>query len=273
MTSSLAMGCLLEVQTIAQRVTIQAVARFRRRTLVLSAAVLGVLVVALLIVLPLIVRKVAVDRLSQMTGRAVALADVDLNLFTGRTALHRLRLAQRGSDAPAVEIDRLEVRVALTSLVTGNIRVSELVLTGPRIYVARLGQGQFDFDDLLALIPPPDPAKPPSTKTVTLERLSLVRGLVVARDEAVAPASTWKLEDLTIDGTGLSTRAGARPGRLAVRARVNGSPLAFEADAVELTRTAVDAPEGLTASDASPPRAATAVRVSSTASASNASGE
>jgi uncharacterized protein involved in outer membrane biogenesis len=228
------------------------VSRFRRRTLVISGAVLGaLLVVILLIVLPLIVRHVAVSRLTQMTGRAVALADVDLNLFTGRAALHRFRLAQRGSDAPAIEIDRLEMRVAPTSLVTGNIRVSELVLTVPRIYVARLGPGRFDFDDLLALIPPPDPAKPPakSTTTVTLERLSLVRGLVVARDEAVAPVTTWKLEDLTIDGTGVSTRAGARPGRLAVRARVNGSPLAFEADPVELTRTAVEARVALSAFD------------------------
>ena len=215
----------------------------------ISAAVLGALVVVLLIVLPLIVRQVAVDRLTRMTGRAVALADVDLNLFTGRLALHRFRLAQRGSDAPAVEIDRLDLRVALTSLVTGNIRVSELVLTGPRIYVARLGPGRFDFDDLLALIPPPDPAKPPSTTTVTLERLSLVRGLVVARDEAVAPVSTWKIEDLTIDGTGISTRAGARAGRLTVRARVNGSTLAFEADPVELTRTAVEARVALSAFD------------------------
>ncbi len=217
--------------------------RFRRRALVIAAAVLGALVVVLLIVLPLIVRRVAVDRLTRMTGRAVALADVDLNLFTGRAALHRFRLAQRGSDAPAVEIDRLEVRVALTSLVRGNIRVSELVLTGPRLYVARLGPGRFDFDDLLALIPPADPAKPPakSTTTVTLERLSLVRGLVVARDEAVAPVSTWKLEDLTIDGTGISTRPGLRPGRLTVRARVNGSALALDADAIELPRTAVEA--------------------------------
>jgi uncharacterized protein involved in outer membrane biogenesis len=225
------------------------VSRFRRRTLVISAAVVGVLVLVLLVVLPLIVRRVAVDRLTRMTGRAVALADVDLNLFTGRAALHRFRLAQRGSDAPAVEIERLELRVALTSLVTGNIRVSELVLTGPRIYVARLGPGRFDFDDLLALIPPTDPAKPKSTTTVTLERLSLVRGLVVARDEAVAPASTWKLEDFTIDGTGLSTRAGARPGRVAVRARVNGSSLAFEADPVELTRTAAEARVALSAFD------------------------
>jgi len=227
------------------------VSRFRRRALVIAAAVLGALVVVLLIVLPLIVRRVAMDRLTRMTGRAVALADVDLNLFTGRAALHRFRLAQRGSDGPAVEIERLEVRVALTSLVTGNIRVSELVLTGPRIYVARLGPGRFDFDDLLALIPPPDPAKPPakSTTTVTLERLSLVRGLVVARDEAVAPVSTWKVEDLTVDGIGISTRAGARPGRLAVRARVNGSTLSFEADPVELTRTAVEARVALSAFD------------------------
>lgn len=216
--------------------------RFRRRTLVISAAVLGALVVVLLIVLPLIVRRVAVDRLTKMTGRAVALADVDLNLFTGRTALHRFRLAQRGSDAPAVEIERLEVRVALTSLVTGNIRVSELVLTGPRVYTT-LSPGRFDFDDLLALIPPADPTKAPakSTTTVTIERLSLVRGLVVARDEKVAPASTWKIEDLTIDGAGISTRPGARPGRLTVRARVNGSALALDADSVELPRTAVEA--------------------------------
>jgi Domain of Unknown Function (DUF748) len=228
------------------------VSRFRRRTLVISAFALGALVVVLLvIILPLIVRRVAVDRLSRMTGRAVALADVDLNLFTGRVALHRFRLAQRGSDAPAFEIDRLGVRVALTSLMTSNVRVSELTLTAPRIYVARLGPGRFDFDDLLALIPPPDPNKPPakSTTTVTLQRLTLERGLLVARDEAVAPTSTWRLEDVTIDGADLSTRPGARPGRLAVRARVNGAAIGFEADPVELTRTAVEARVSLTAFD------------------------
>jgi hypothetical protein len=217
----------------------------------MSAVAVGALTVVLLIVLPLIVRLVAVDRLSRMTGRAIALADVDLNLFTGRLALHRFRLAQRGSDAPAFEIDRLGLRVALTSLVTGNVRVSELTLTAPRIYVARLGPGRFDFDDLLALIPPPDPNKPPatSTTTVTLERLTLERGLVVARDEAVAPVSTWRLEDLAIDSTGLSTRPGARPGRLAVRARINGAAVGLEADPIELTRTAVEARVSLSAFD------------------------
>jgi uncharacterized protein involved in outer membrane biogenesis len=227
------------------------VSRSRRRTLLVSAAVLAALVVVLLIVLPVIVRRVAVDRLTRMTGRTVALADVDLNLFTGRVALHRFRLSQKGSDAPAFELERLDLRVAPTSLVTSNIRVRELALTAPRLYVARLGADRFDFDDLLALIPPADPNKPPakSTTAVTLERLTLSRGLVVARDEAVAPASTWRVEDLTIEGAGLGTRAGGRPGQLTIKARVNGTALAVEADSVDLARTAVEARVSLGAFD------------------------
>jgi uncharacterized protein DUF748 len=227
------------------------VSRFRRRSLVFAAVALGAFIVVLLVVLPLILRAVAVRQLGRITGRAVALADVDFNVFTGRAALHRFRLAQRGSDAPALEIDRLGVRIALTSIVTRNVRVSELTVVAPRIHVARLGAGRFDFDDLLALIPATDPAQPPpkSTTAVTLERLTVEHGLVVARDEAVTPASTWRLEDLVVDGADLSTRAGARPGRLAVRGRLNGSPVAFEAGAVEPSRSAVDARLSLGAFD------------------------
>jgi uncharacterized protein involved in outer membrane biogenesis len=225
------------------------VSRFHRRTLVIVVVVLGGLMVVLLVVLPLILRRATVDRISRLTGRAVALADVDLNVFTGRVALHRFRLARHGSDAPALEFDRLEVRVALTSVVTGNIRVRELTLTAPRVYVTRLGAARFDFDDLLALVPPPDPTAPRSPTTITLERLTLERGLLVARDEAVTPASTWRIEDLAANGADLSTRPGSRAGRLVVRARLNGSPLALEADAVELSRMAVEARLSLSAFD------------------------
>src|SRR5437773_2743396 len=110
-----------------------AVGRIRRRTLLIAAAVAGALFVVFLIVLPIIVRRVAVDQLSKMTGRAVA------------------------------------------------------------------------------------------------------------RDEAVSPASTWKIDQLTVDGAGISTRAGGRPGRLSVKGSVNGTALALQADTVEVSRTAVEA--------------------------------
>jgi uncharacterized protein involved in outer membrane biogenesis len=222
---------------------------FRRRLVLISVAALTVLVAVFLAVLPMIVRSVAVDRLTLLTGRTVTLADVDLNIFTGRAALTGLGLSQRGSAAPALELERLEVRLGLASLVTSNIRVVDVLVTAPRLHVTRLGPTQFDFDDLLALIPPADPARPPSTTTVTLERLALTRGTVVARDAAVAPAVTWRLEDLTVNAGDLSTRAGARPGRLTVRARINGTPLALEADSVDLARTAIEARLSLDALD------------------------
>src|SRR5262249_38214093 len=143
--------------------------RLGRRVVLVGAAVaLVVVAITVVVVLPVVVRSIAVDRLARMTGRAVALADIDLNLFTGRLSLHRFRMSQRGSADPALEFERLDVHLALPSLLTTNYRVREIALTGPRVYVARLGAARFDFDDLLALIPPPDPNEPPSPVVVTL---------------------------------------------------------------------------------------------------------
>jgi uncharacterized protein involved in outer membrane biogenesis len=206
----------------------------RPRTVgVITAVVLLLLVTGLLVALPEIVRRVAVDRLARMTGRAVALERVGLNLFTGRIALDRFRLAQRGSADPALELEGLEVQVSVPSLLTKHVRVASLTMTAPRLHVARLTPTEFDFSDLLALIPPADPDAKPSTRTVGVERIVLTRGAVIARDDVAGTA--WKLEDLSVDGAGLSTRAGL-PGRLALRAKLNGTPLAMDAAAVDVAK-------------------------------------
>ena len=75
-----------------------------RKILVAVLVALVVIGAVGLAILPEIVRRVAVSQAAKITGRVLSLEDVDLNLFTGRTALHRFRLAQRGSDAPALEI-------------------------------------------------------------------------------------------------------------------------------------------------------------------------
>src|ERR671936_638808 len=111
----------------------------RPRTLGLIEAVLLVVVVTgLLVALPTFVRRVAVDRLARITGRAVRLERVELNLFTGRLALVGFHLAQRDSREPALEVDGLETRVALPSLFTNHVRITSVTLRGPRIHVARL---------------------------------------------------------------------------------------------------------------------------------------
>ena len=206
----------------------------RRIVVAISAAVVFVILVAgVFIALPIVARRLAVDRIARLTGRAVALERVGLNVFTGRVALDRFRLAQRGSADPALEIEAFEIRLSLLSLLSSHVRVKSLTLTAPRLHVARLSATEFDFSDLLALIPPADPNAKPSTRTVGIDRVTLTRGAVIARDDV--GRSTWTLDDLTVDGSGLSTR-GDPPGRLTVRAKLNGTPLSMEASSLELAK-------------------------------------
>jgi hypothetical protein len=214
----------------------------RRRLVFLGAiAAAVVLFVAVLVLAPVILRQQLESRVTQMTGRATSIADIDLNVFTGRMAISRLRLAQKGSTAPAVEFERLELRVAVNSLLGDNIRIREIILTAPTLHVTRLSIYRFDFSDLLDLIPPPDPKAPPSTKTISVERVLLTRGTVIVRDESVTPAADFRMEGLEVDGSGLSTRPNDRPGRLSVGMKVNGTPLSLVADAVEVPKGAVTA--------------------------------
>lgn len=200
-------------------------------SLLVAVLVLGSVALALL---PEVVRRVALTKIPQLTGRAAALEDVDLNLFTGRVALKGFRLAQRESSEAALAFERLDVGLSIPALLWGHARVTELVLTAPTIHVARLPGGRFDFSDLLDLIPPADPKQKPSKWVVTLERLKVSSGTLVARDQVPSPASEWRVEGLGIDGAGLTTRADAPPGRLALKTKVNGSPLELSADAVRV---------------------------------------
>ena len=68
----------------------------RWRTPLIIVAILAVLAMGALVwSLPEIVRRVAVGRIPELTGRQVAIEDVDLNLFTGSVALKGFRLAER----------------------------------------------------------------------------------------------------------------------------------------------------------------------------------
>ena len=199
-----------------------------------AVLVLGTVVIA---VLPIVIRSVAVDRLVKLTGRPVALADVDLNLFTRRLVLRKFRLGQKTGPAAALAFERLEVKLGFLPLLRGEILVQELTLETPTIRVTRTDSGTFDFDDLLALIPPADPSKPKakSTQIVSVGALA-VRGLtVVARDLAVTPAAEWRVEGLTLEARNLTTRAGAAPGQVGASLKLNGTAIALKDGAVGLT--------------------------------------
>ena len=90
----------------------------RLGTLGLALVVVIVLViVGFFASLPEIVRQVVVRQVPKAIGRQITIEDIDLNLFTGRLAIKKLRLSERTGSQAFVEFERLEARMALLSLV------------------------------------------------------------------------------------------------------------------------------------------------------------
>ncbi|MDO8479372.1 MAG: DUF748 domain-containing protein [Candidatus Rokubacteria bacterium] len=212
----------------------------RRRTIwLVVAAVLLVLGGAFLWALPELIRRQAVTQIPKITGRAASIGDIDLNLFTGRLVVKNFRLAERDPQKAFVEFERLEARWSWPSLLAAHIRLKDVTLVSPAVQLARTGPREFNFSDLLGLIPPADPKAKPSRWTFTMERLGLVLGNIVIRDEAVSPPATWRIQGLTIEAGDLTTRAGQPAGRLAIQSKVGDSPFELSSNEIRLAPGAV----------------------------------
>lgn len=212
----------------------------RRRTIwLVVAAVLLVLGGAFLWALPELIRRQAVTQVPKFTGRALSIGDIDLNLFTGRLVIKDFRLAERDPQKAFVEFERLEARWSWPSLLAAHIRLKDVTLVSPTVHLARTAQGEFNFSDLLALVPPADPKAKPSRWKFTMERLGLVLGSIDLRDEAVSPPATWRIEGLTIKAGDLTTRPGEPAGSLAIQSKVDGSPFELTSNEIRLAPGAV----------------------------------
>ena len=207
----------------------------RRRTIwLVVAAVLLVLGGAFLWALPELIRRQAVTQIPKVTGRAASIGDIDLNLFTGRLVIKNFRLAERDPQKAFVEIERLEARWSWPALLTAHIRLKDVILVSPTVQLARTGPREFNFSDLLGLIPPADPKAKPSRWKFTMERLGLVLGSIVIRDEAVSPPATWRIQGLTVRAGDLTTRAGQPAGSLAIQTKVGDSPFELSSNEIRL---------------------------------------
>jgi hypothetical protein len=184
--------------------------------------------------LPEVVRRVALVQIPRVTGRAVGIEDIDLNLFTGRLAIKNFWLAERAGPEAFIRFDRLDLRLRPWALVMLDVRLAALRLSGLRMRVIRTGAAEFNFSDLLERVPPPDPAQTPSRWTVTMDRLALADGHIMIEDRAVSPAVDWSLADLRVEMAGVTTREGRAPGRAELWARLGGASLHVVAPALHL---------------------------------------
>ena len=175
----------------------------RLKILVALCLVLALLTGALPWALPEIVRRVAVGKLTELSGRQTSIERVELNLFTGRFAVNRLRMARRPGHGPEafVEFDRLAGRVALPALFGFDISLAELSLARPAVRITRTGPADFDFADLLQLFTAPVVDARPSRFTFSLGRL-------VGHGRA---RWSWTTRSSRLASSGASSRSTSKP--------------------------------------------------------------
>ena len=217
-----------------------------RKILVAVLAGLVVIVAVGLAILPEIVRRVAVDQVPKLTGRVLALDDVDLNLFTGHLALKGVRILKRGVNERALELERLDVRIGYLPFLFHTVRVKEISLVGAKMSILRRGPADFDFSDVVDRLKGYQSAKgkesaSSSKWTVQLDRVSLQRVAMLMRDATTSPESQWRIEDLGVEARNLMIGEGARPGSLEAKLNVNGAPITATADSLVIVPLAVSA--------------------------------
>jgi len=172
-----------------------------RRALIVISGVLLVMVVvaATLYALPTIARHVAISQLQAITKRPVSIDRVDIQLLSGRFAIHGLHVAEPGGGAPFADFERLEARLNLLAALRGHIWVRELVLRKPILRIVRLGK-DFNFSDLIE-----GSETTEKRLDVTVDRFTLIDGTVAFEDRALPERRTWTSDDIQIEAHNVST--------------------------------------------------------------------
>ena len=182
----------------------------RRRKIALAIVLALVLIVGVfLLALPGIIRRAAVAQIPATLHRATSIERVAVNVFTGRFAIDKLRVAERQGPDAFLEIERVEGRLWLPALLRTDIRFTEFRIIAPVVRIIRTGPAEFNFSDLLELFTPAEPKPPPSRWTASQDHISIERGRIVIEDHSVSPVADWSIKGLEVEGSGLTTKAGA----------------------------------------------------------------
>jgi uncharacterized protein involved in outer membrane biogenesis len=108
---------------------------------------------------PPLVRSLAEKQGSEFLGRQLTLKDVSLNPYTLELSVSGLRLLEANGKDEAFTLAGLKVDVEWASLFKGAPVVRSLQVDQPWIRVARLGEGQYNYSDVLRKLldqPPSD---------------------------------------------------------------------------------------------------------------------
>jgi uncharacterized protein involved in outer membrane biogenesis len=170
-----------------------------RRLIIATSAIAG-LAVALILLLPEIARRVTIGRLENVITVPVSIADVDLNLFTGRAHLKKFIIGD--TEQPVLRLPAVSLRFSRTALLTGRINVEQLVLQKPALAVERIGPDRYNLFEILK---PPKTVSNGGSPSLSIDKIEIQDGEVAFVDRTQEPDYQVKLVSFNLTAGPVST--------------------------------------------------------------------
>ncbi|BCA79407.1 DUF748 domain-containing protein [Desulfuromonas sp. AOP6] len=195
----------------------------------------GVMAVALysllgFVILPLILKPVLTNKLSEALGRNTEIAKVRLNPYTLSATVEGFHLSHKGDSTRFIAFDRLHVNLESLSLFKKALILRSISLSNPAVDFSRLPDNTFSFSDLLTEQKPDDPPQAKRDKRpflFSINNIEIDSGTIRYRDipkDTVHQIGDLRLAIPSISNLPSNIESFVEPVFSAV---VNGTPVTF----------------------------------------------
>lgn len=235
-----------------------------RRWAALAGAAVALYLACGFLVLPAVLRAVLPAQAGQALGRAVTLESVRFNPLTQTLTLDGLTVAEAqpqaaadtadtadtanataptapeaaagatapGTPPPFVSVRRIVVNASSFSLLRLTVLVDEVRLIGPRVHLAHLGQGEYNFSDIARRLAGDEQARedaasvePAGPFPLVVSNFVIEDGGLTFEDRPKGRTHTVEALELTVPFTSTLPRHSERDVEPLLRAVVNGTPV------------------------------------------------
>lgn len=166
---------------------------------------------------PELVRREAVRRLEARIDAPVAIADVNLNLFTGSAHLSDLVIGGRGGSHPLLRVPTLDLTFSRRALLRRELIIHRARAHQPALYLQRTGPTRWNVDKILRA----RGEEGRHLRRFTIEQLEVEGGLVTIVDRTTTPVVTSLLRDFDLTLRPVPLTPGAKAGGVTGKARLN----------------------------------------------------
>lgn len=206
----------------------------RKAVIISSLAVIATLAIVFL-ALPPLIKHLAVQKISEATGRKAEIAKVSLNPFTLSAGISGFRLSEKAGGATFLALSSARVSLSPLSLPKRSFIITELSITAPYLHVVRVAPNSFNFSDLLIS---KEPKKKGGSYLFSLNNITVSNGSLDFQDQALRPEKKHRLTKLNLSVPFFSNMPylADRYVQPHFGAVVNGTPVAFNGRLKPLTR-------------------------------------